>query len=70
MKWLDVKKGERILDVGCGGGVLSLMIAEKGSQASGVDVSAKGINNAKLLAQRVRIVAEFEVVNAQQSTLS
>ena len=30
LEWLDPKEGERVLDVACGGGELSLKIAERG----------------------------------------
>lgn len=32
LRWLDPKEGERILDVTCGGGTLSLKIAERGGE--------------------------------------
>lgn len=36
---LDPKPGERILDVGCGDGVLTKKIAERGAQVTGIDNS-------------------------------
>ena len=30
LEWFDQKEGEKNLDIACGGGVLSLKIAEKG----------------------------------------
>ena len=40
LDWLDPKPGERILDVGCGDGVLTVKIAERGADVLGVDYSA------------------------------
>ena len=55
LEWLDLKEGERILDVACGGGTLSLKIAEKGCEVHGIDLSQGAINSAKRLAERERI---------------
>ena len=55
LEWLDSKEGERILDVACGGGTLSLKIAERGCKVHGIDLSVNAINSAKRLAERERI---------------
>lgn len=43
--WMNVQNDANILDVGCGNGILSLMAAQKNSNASiwGVDVQAKAV---------------------------
>ena len=65
LEWLDPKEGERILDIACGGGNLSLKIAEKGCEVYGIDISEKAINSAKRLAEREKIACEFEVGSAE-----
>jgi len=65
MEWLDPKDGERVLDVACGGGELSLKITERGCNVFGIDISEKAINWAKRLAEREKITARFEVADAQ-----
>jgi SAM-dependent methyltransferase len=65
MEWLDPKDGERVLDVACGGGELSLQISERGCNVYGIDISEEGINQAKRLAEREKIAARFEVADAQ-----
>ena len=47
IKLLDPKKGEKILDVGCGQGIFCLELAKAGVQAFGVDSSKKLIDIAK-----------------------
>lgn len=44
---LDPKKGEEILDVGCGTGDLAELVREKGAQVTGIDSSAEMIEAAK-----------------------
>ena len=66
LEWLDPSEGEKILDVACGDGTLSLKIAEKGCDVYGIDLSEKGINYAKRLAEREKITAKFEVGDAQR----
>lgn len=43
LKWLDARENERIWDVACGGGTLSLEIAEEGCVDYGIDVSEEAI---------------------------
>jgi 2-polyprenyl-3-methyl-5-hydroxy-6-metoxy-1,4-benzoquinol methylase len=45
--WLDVKPGTRVLDVGCGVGRWSSMLAQRGAQVTGMDLSPTMINEAK-----------------------
>jgi ubiquinone/menaquinone biosynthesis C-methylase UbiE len=65
LDWLDPKEGERILDVACGGGTLSLKIAERGCEVSGIDMSEAAIEHAKRLAEGEKIVCEFEIGSAE-----
>jgi SAM-dependent methyltransferase len=65
---LDPKPGERILDVGCGEGTLSLKIIERGATVLGVDNSpemiaaarAKGVDALQLAAEDMQFFAEFD----------
>ena len=65
VEYLNPTEGERILDVACGGGELSLKIAEKGCEVHGVDISEDAIEYAKRLAEREKIVCEFEIGSAE-----
>jgi 2-polyprenyl-6-hydroxyphenyl methylase/3-demethylubiquinone-9 3-methyltransferase len=41
-------KGKRVLDVGCGGGILSESMSEKGADVIGIDLGEKALKVAKL----------------------
>ncbi len=67
---LDPKPGERILDVGCGDGVLTKKIAERGAQVTGIDNSldmisaarAKGLDALAVDSADMHFDAEFDAV--------
>lgn len=40
--------GKAVLDVGCGGGILSESMAERGAKVTGIDLAEKALNVAKL----------------------
>ena len=40
--------GKRVLDVGCGGGILSDAMARKGAQVTGIDLASKALRVAQL----------------------
>lgn len=51
LEWIDQRvhlEGKRVLDVGCGGGILSEGMAERGAQVTGIDLSEKALKVAKL----------------------
>lgn len=58
---LDPKPGERILDVGCGDGALSLRIAERGADVVGIDNSPEMIAAAQDAGIDARLVAAADM---------
>jgi SAM-dependent methyltransferase len=63
LPWLDVKPGTRVLDVGCGVGRWSRLLAAKGAQVTGVDLSPTMIAQAqrRAAAQGVAQRCQFRV---------
>ncbi|MGZ4846370.1 MAG: class I SAM-dependent methyltransferase [Halobacteriota archaeon] len=67
LKWLDVQQDERILDVACGRGGLTLRVNDKNRARSvGVDLFPQSMKWAKLEAERKRCDCAFVAGNAQQ----
>jgi len=57
LEWLNALcpvAGLKVLDVGCGGGILTDSLARKGAHALGVDLSAKALKIAKLHAMEAQ----------------
>jgi 2-polyprenyl-6-hydroxyphenyl methylase/3-demethylubiquinone-9 3-methyltransferase len=51
LEWIDQRaslRDKRVLDVGCGGGILSDAMARKGAEVLGIDLSAKALRVASL----------------------
>lgn len=51
LTWIDALaqiKGKRVLDIGCGGGILSDAMARKGALVTGIDLSTKALRVAQL----------------------
>src|ERR1700737_3736255 len=54
----------RVLDVGCGTGEHTLLAAQHGAEAMGIDIAARAINRARGKASERGIKAEFQVADA------
>ncbi len=58
-------RGLRVLDIGCGGGILSEAVARLGAEVHGVDVVSKNIRAATLHAQAGGLAIHYEVASAE-----
>jgi 2-polyprenyl-3-methyl-5-hydroxy-6-metoxy-1,4-benzoquinol methylase len=58
-KVLELRGGERVLDVACGFGRHSLELARRGCDVVGVDITVDYIHEAKNQAEQQRIMADF-----------
>ena len=58
-------QGLRILDIGCGGGILSEAVARLGAQVQGVDVVEKNIRTARCHAEGSALPLVYETASAE-----
>ena len=65
-KRLDSLKGLRILDIGCGGGILSEPLARLGASMVGVDPSATNIEAAKQHAAQSDLPIDYRCTTAEE----
>ena len=63
-------EGLRVLDVGCGGGILSESIARLGADVHGIDVVTRNIHIARLHAQRHGLPIRYEERTAEELSMS
>jgi 2-polyprenyl-6-hydroxyphenyl methylase/3-demethylubiquinone-9 3-methyltransferase len=66
--WIDSHAhlpGKRVLDVGCGGGILSESMAGMGAQVKGIDLSNQALGVADLHSLESGITVEYEEIAAE-----
>jgi len=57
--------GKKVLDVGCGGGILTESMAKVGAQAKGIDLSEKALKVADLHSLETGIAVNYEYISAE-----
>lgn len=58
--------GKTVLDVGCGGGILSESMVHKGAHVKGIDLGKAPLSVAKLHAQENQIEVDYELIAAEE----
>lgn len=58
-------KGKRVVDIGCGGGILTEALAEAGATALGIDLAAASIKIAAQHAAKRALAVDYRVVSAE-----
>jgi len=68
LEWIDSIAhiaGKRVLDIGCGGGILSESMARKGAQVLGIDLAEKPLKVAMLHKLESGVALDYECVSAE-----
>lgn len=58
--------GKKVVDIGCGGGILTESMAKLGADAKGIDLGQEPLNVAKLHALESGIKVEYEKIAAEE----
>ena len=69
LDWIDSKAslaGKKVIDVGCGGGILSESMAERGADVTGIDLSDKALGVAKLHLLESGRKVNYELISAEE----
>lgn len=66
LRLLSPKKGERVLDVGCGSGVVSEQFAKVGAEVIGIDVSKEFIFAAQERAKQSKLAIQYHVGSGEK----
>jgi 2-polyprenyl-6-hydroxyphenyl methylase/3-demethylubiquinone-9 3-methyltransferase len=67
--WIDERAplaGRRVLDVGCGGGLLSEAMARRGATVVGIDLGAENLDVARAHAADGGVVVDYHCVDVEQ----
>lgn len=59
-------KGKVVLDVGCGGGILSESMAEKGAKVTGIDLGEKALKVAQLHSLDSGVAVDYQLIAVEQ----
>jgi len=69
LEWLERLAGgiqdKRVVDVGCGGGILAESMAVKGAQVTGIDLSDKALKVAKLHQLESGVQVDYRLIAAE-----
>lgn len=68
LEWINALvplAGKRVIDIGCGGGILTESIARKGATVTGIDLSEKALKVADLHSLESGVSVRYELIAAE-----
>ncbi len=69
LDWIDTHAklaGKRVIDVGCGGGILAESMARRGAVVTGIDMGGAPLEVARLHAQQEGVILEYRQGTAEE----
>ncbi len=69
LEWLNARAplhGAKVLDIGCGGGILAESMARKGADVTGIDLSEKALKVADLHSLESGVQVRYELISAEE----
>lgn len=69
LEWIDSHaslSGKTVLDIGCGGGILTESMARKGASVTGIDLSEKALSVARLHLFESNLSVDYQWVSAEE----
>ena len=68
LEWINARvplAGKNVIDIGCGGGILSESMARKGATVTGIDLSEKALKVADLHSLEAGVAMRYELISAE-----
>jgi 2-polyprenyl-6-hydroxyphenyl methylase/3-demethylubiquinone-9 3-methyltransferase len=68
LEWINARAplaGKKVVDVGCGGGILAESMAKKGAHVTGIDLSEKPLKVADLHSLESGVQVRYELISAE-----
>ncbi|MES3021316.1 MAG: bifunctional 2-polyprenyl-6-hydroxyphenol methylase/3-demethylubiquinol 3-O-methyltransferase UbiG [Pseudomonadota bacterium] len=68
LEWINARialAGKKVIDIGCGGGILSESMAKKGANVTGIDLSEKALKVADLHSLESGVTVRYELIAAE-----
>ena len=69
LEWINARaalNGKKVIDVGCGGGILAESMAKKGAQVTGIDLSEKALGVADLHSLESGLTIRYQHIAAEK----
>jgi len=69
LNWINSQtnlSGKKVLDIGCGGGILSESMAKCGAQVTGIDLGEDALNIAKLHQLESGLTIDYQCISAEE----
>jgi len=69
LEWIHARaslQGKKVIDVGCGGGILAESMAKKGAFVTGIDLSEKALKVADLHSLESGLTIRYQSISAEQ----